>query len=130
MADLRGRGAEGDTLRHVLLLDLKDDAEAIAAYEAAHRPGGVPDAVLESIRAAGIEDMTIYRAGNRLVMVMETAPGFDGAAKAAADNANADVHAWEARMDLFQQRLPFAADEQKWVPAVPIFGLAEHGVRP
>lgn len=127
MADLRTSGAEGDTLRHVLLLDLKDEADAIAAYEAAHRPGGVPSAVLDSIGADGIRAMTIYRAGNRLVMVVETSACFDSDLKAARDQANPDVRAWEERMDLLQQRLPFAVAGEKWVAAAPIFDLAEHG---
>ena len=48
---------------------------------------------------AGIETMEIYRTGNRLVMIMETAAGFDPERKAAADAANPAVQAWEAMMD-------------------------------
>lgn len=111
--------------RRVLLLDLKDEAAAIARYEAAHRPGQVPAAVLSSIRASGIRDMTIYRSGNRLVMLIETDPSFDPAAKAIADAANPDVQDWETRMNLLQQRLPFSREGEKWVDAVCIFDLAE-----
>lgn len=38
-------------------LDLVDDAELIAAYEAAHAPGAVWPEVVEGIRAAGYEAM-------------------------------------------------------------------------
>lgn len=126
MAEAHDLAGQGGTRRQVLLLDLKDDAEAIAAYEAAHRPGGVPDTVLAGIRAAGICGMTIYRCGNRLVMIMETDASFDAAQKAAADSANSEVVDWEARMDLLQQRLPFATGDAKWVAAAPIFDLGEH----
>lgn len=126
MAEAHDLAGQGGTRRQVLLLDLKDDAEAIAAYEAAHRPGGVPDAVLASIRAAGICGMTIYRCGNRLVMIMEADAGFDAAQKAAADRADRKIVDWEARMDQLQQRLPFATGEVKWVAAASIFDLGEH----
>jgi len=112
-------------MRRVLVLDLKDDEGLIAEYEKWHRPGAVPAAVVASIRAAGIEGMEIFRTGNRLVMVMETAPGFDPAAKAAADAGDAEVRAWEALMGRFQQGLPWAAEGEKWVEAGRIFDLGE-----
>ena len=111
--------------RRVLILDLKDDAELIAAYEAYHRPGGVPEAILHSIRASGIEEMQIFRSGNRLVMLMETGPGFDPQAKAAADAADPAVIAWEELMDRYQQRLPWAPAGVKWLEADRIFALSE-----
>lgn len=111
--------------RHVLILDLKDDPELIAAYEAYHRPGAVPGPIVQSIRAGGIEEMEIHRCGNRLVMVMETAPEFDAQAKAAADAADPDVIAWERLMDLYQQRLPWAPPDTKWVEAERIFALSQ-----
>ena len=112
-------------MRRVLLLDLKDDAELIARYEAWHAAGAVPQPVIASIRAADIRAMEIYRSGNRLVMVMETGPGFDPAAKAAADAANADVVVWEELMSRFQQPLPWAREGEKWLEADRIFALKE-----
>jgi len=111
--------------RHVLLLDLIDDPALIARYEAWHRPGAVPAAVLRSIRAANIVSMEIYRAGDRLAMVIETGPDFDPAAKAAADRADPDVQAWEALMDGFQRPIPGAAPGVKWTQANRIFSLDE-----
>lgn len=109
--------------RHVLLLDLVDDAEAIARYEAWHAAGALPPAIARSIRAAGVVAMDIYRAGTRLVMVMETDGTFDPAAKAAADAADPDVQAWEALMATVQRPIPAAATGEKWVPAARIFSL-------
>lgn len=111
--------------RRVLILDLKDDPALIEAYEAHHAAGAVPEAIVRSIRASGIEAMDIYRSGNRLVMVMETAPGFDPDAKAAADAADPAVVAWEVLMDRYQQRLSWAPPGVKWVEADEIFSLAE-----
>jgi L-rhamnose mutarotase len=109
--------------RHVLLIDLVDDAEAIARYETWHAAGALPPAIGESIRDAGIVAMDIYRSGNRLVMVMETDASFDPARKAAADAANAAVIAWEARMSMVQRPLPWADPSVKWTAAQHIFSL-------
>lgn len=113
------------TERHVLLVDIADEAEATAAYEAWHAEGAVPAPVVASIRAAGITAMDIYRTGGRLVMVMETDASFDAAAKAAADAADPDVQAWETKMDTVQRRLPWAEPGVKWVAARRIFSLSE-----
>ena len=112
-------------MQHVLLLDLKDDPAGIADYERWHAAGAVPTAVTASIRRAGILDMRIFRAGTRLVMVMETAASFDPAAKAASDAADPDVQAWERMMDRFQQAIPGAEAGTKWTQARQIFALAD-----
>jgi L-rhamnose mutarotase len=112
-------------MRHVLLIDLIDEAEAIAQYEAWHAAGALPPAIGASIRAADIGAMDIYRSGNRLVMLMETGTGFDPAAKAAADVADPAVQAWEAQMDSVQRPLPWAAPDAKWTLATRIFSLDE-----
>lgn len=111
--------------RHVLLLDLHDDPDAIARYEDWHRVGAVPSAVVAGIRGSGVTAMDIYRTGDRLAMVMETGPGFDPAARAAADRADPDVAAWERLMDGFQRPLPWAAADAKWTEAARIFSLAD-----
>jgi L-rhamnose mutarotase len=114
-----------ETGRHILLLDLVDDAEAIARYEAWHAAGAIPAAIAKSIRMAGIDAMEIYRAGTRLVMLMETGPTFDPAAKAAADAADPDVQAWETLMATMQRPIPMAGEGEKWVEAQRIFTLSE-----
>jgi len=111
--------------RHVLLLDLVDEADAIARYEAWHAAGVVPAEIVASIRDAGITGMEIYRTGNRLVMVMETDERFDPLRKAAADAANPAVIAWETRMDQVQHPLPWADPSAKWTEANRIFALSE-----
>ncbi|HEX7694107.1 MAG TPA: L-rhamnose mutarotase [Sphingomonas sp.] len=112
-------------MRHVLFLDLLDDPQAIDDYRHWHRPGGPPAAVTRSIRESGIEDMEIWQAGDRLVMVMESGPGFSPAAKAQRDAADPDVQAWERMMERFQRRLPFAKGDEKWVASERIYSLAE-----
>ncbi|MHA6719812.1 L-rhamnose mutarotase [Sphingomonas sp. RS6] len=112
-------------MRHILILDLKDEPEAIEAYRHWHRPGGPPAAVNRSIRESGISNMEIWHAGDRLVMVMETSDAFDPAAKAARDAADPDVQAWERLMDGFQRRIAFAPADTKWVPTERIYSLAD-----
>lgn len=109
------------TRRFCFALDLKDDPELIAEYERYHADVW-PD-ILASIRDAGIEAMEIFRAGNRLFMIMEVSPGFSFEAKAAADLSNPRVHEWEQLMWKFQQPLPFAAPGEKWVRMDRIFAL-------
>lgn len=110
---------------HCLLLDLKHDAVLIEAYRQWHRPGAVPSVVLASIRASGVEEMQIYQRGDRLVMMMKTGPGFDPAAKAAADAADPEIVAWETLMAQMQQPLPGSAPGEKWLPAERIFALSD-----
>jgi len=112
-------------MRRVLFLDLKDDPDLIARYEAWHAAGAVPAAVVASIRAADIRSMEIYRCGDRLAMIMETGLSFDPAAKAAADAANPEIVAWEELMSRFQQPLRWADKGEKWLEAKRIFALEE-----
>jgi L-rhamnose mutarotase len=111
--------------RHLLLLDIDPSSESVAAYRDWHRAGGPPAAINRSIRASGIESLEIWHVGDRLAMVMETGPDFSAAAKAAADAADPDVQAWEALMERFQRRLPFAPAGDKWVAAERIYTLDE-----
>ena len=109
--------------KRVLILDLQDDPEAIAAYRFWHRPGRPPDAVTRAIRASGVTALDIWQVGDRLVMLMETAPDFDPAASAARDAENPEVQAWETLMNRYQRPLPFAAAGEKWVETERIFSL-------
>jgi len=110
---------------HCLLLDLEDDAALIAAYRDHHRPGNVPAPVLAAIRTSGITAMDIYNLGDRLVMMMQTSPDFDPAAKAASDASDPAIVAWEAAMGRLQRALRFASPGEKWIPAERIFALSE-----
>lgn len=106
---------------HYFALDLHDDADAIRSYEEYHR--NVWPEIIESIKTSGIVKMEIYRAGNRLFMVMEVDQSFSFQQKSAADKNNPRVQEWEHLMDQFQQRLPFAKAGEKWVLMERIFTL-------
>jgi len=74
---------------------------------------------------SGIEQMEIFRAGNRLFMIMEVNEQFSFEAKAKADQNNQKVQEWENLMWQFQQALPFAKQGEKWVLMNSIFRLSE-----
>ncbi len=107
--------------RHCLALDLIDDPLLIAEYEAYHRE--IWPEIRESILASGIATMSIYRAGNRLFMIMEVDDNFSFDRKAAMDEANEKVQQWEALMWKYQQAIPVAEPGQKWVLMTKIFSL-------
>jgi len=109
------------TRRYCLALDLKDDPDLIAEYERHHE--NVWPEITRRIRDAGIEDMEIYRVGNRLFMVMEVSGDFSFEAKAAADRADPRVQEWETLMWKYQQPLPIAESGEKWLLAERIFKL-------
>jgi len=108
--------------RYCLALDLKDDPLLIAEYEAHHRR--VWPEILESIAAAGILSMEIYRLENRLLMVMDVDERFSFERKAAADAGNERVQAWEALMWTYQQAIPGGPPGAKWRLMDRIFAFA------
>jgi L-rhamnose mutarotase len=105
--------------RYCLALDLKDDPELILEYQDYHTK--VWPEILKSIKGSGIETMEIYRAGNRLFMIMEVNDTFSFQRKAAMDQANTKVQEWETLMWKYQQALPFAQQGEKWVVMEKIF---------
>jgi len=105
--------------RYCLALDLKDDPQLIKEYERYHKE--VWPEIIESIKESGIHQMEIYRAGNRLFMIMETKDSFSFIVKSKADLANPKVQAWEQLMWKYQQALPTAKEGEKWMLMQKIF---------
>lgn len=104
-----------------MALDLKDDPKLIAEYEAHHRK--VWPEILQSIQSSGIEDMEIYRIGNRLMMIIEVNDQFSFERKQQLDAANPMVQKWEDLMWHYQQALPTAKPGEKWILMERIFEL-------
>lgn len=113
------------SLRYCFALDLKADSQKIAEYVNWHKPENARPAITESIRRSGIENMEIYLTGNRLLMVVEVDEHFSAEKKAAADNENPEVIAWEELMNNYQQPLPWAASGEKWVKMDLIYSLPQ-----
>jgi L-rhamnose mutarotase len=109
--------------RYCLALDLVDDPSLIAEYEQWHKDGNGWPEIKQSIKAACIGNMEIYRTGNRLFMIMETGDAFSFEHKARMDEADPKVREWEKLMWKFQQPLPWAKEGEKWVLMEKIFQL-------
>lgn len=107
--------------RYCLALDLKDDTQLIAEYEAYHRE--VWPEIKKSILDSGITNMEIYRFDNRLFMIMETEDSFTFERKSAMDISNNKVQEWETLMWKFQRPLEKAKPGEKWVLMDRIFEL-------
>ena len=107
--------------RFALALDLIDEPELIAEYEAYHQ--AVWPEIKKSILDSGIINMEIYRTGNRLFMIMETEDNFSFDQKAAMDKSNEKVQQWEQLMWKFQQSVPGSKPGEKWVLMNKIFQL-------
>ncbi|MEY4041214.1 MAG: hypothetical protein RL233_745 [Bacteroidota bacterium] len=107
----------------VLALDLKNDPHLIAEYEAHHR--AVWPEIIQSIRASGILDCSIYRIENRLTMILKTTDEFDFSQKAIDDLNNPKVQEWETLMWKYQQALPTARPGEKWILMKSIFQLSQ-----
>jgi L-rhamnose mutarotase len=107
--------------RFALTLDLKNDPQLIDQYKEHHR--AVWPEIIESIKASGIINMEIYHIDTRLFMIIEASDDFSFEKKAKMDADNPKVQEWEELMDTYQQRLPFAKADEKWVLMEKIFGL-------
>jgi L-rhamnose mutarotase len=108
-------------------LDLIDDAALIQEYCRMHEPGCVWPAVIEHIRARGVESMEIWQRGDRLFMIVEAAddyPRDDAGLSTQPDNER-----WEVLMGRFQRLLANSSAGEKWAPLRCIFRLADHAGR-
>lgn len=108
-------------MRYCLTLDLKDDSELIAEYEAYHQD--VWPEVIASIKEAGIKHMEIFRWSNRLFMIIEVDESFSWEKKASLDVANQKVQEWENLMWNYQKKLPGSKPGEKWQLMKKIFSL-------
>lgn len=109
--------------RFCYALDLVDDPKFIAEYEHWHTAENCWPEIKKSIIDSGITEMQIYRTGNRLFMIMETTDDYSGEKKMEMDAGNPKVQEWEELMWKFQQRIPWAKEDEKWVLMNKIFQL-------
>jgi L-rhamnose mutarotase len=115
--------------RHVMMLDLKNDPQGIAAYRRHHRK--IWPEVRDSLVRVGVLRMDIYQLERRLVMVMDTKKGFDLKRDFKAHAASHPRCAeWEELMKTFQQAPPGAKPGQLWTPMERVFHLERRRGRP
>lgn len=106
-------------MRHCLALDLVDDPVLINEYERYHQ--NVWPEILKSIHDSGIQSMEIYRAGNRLFMIIDADDSFSFERKSQMDKSHPKVQEWEKLMWKYQQALPVAKPGEKWILMDKIF---------
>lgn len=104
---------------YLLVCDLKDEPEAIQAYVDCHK--SVSPEIIESIRAAGILQMSIYRWRNRLSMILVGDENFSFEKKAKLDSVNPKVQEWEAFLGQYQTNLPGTPPNWRWAITERIF---------
>lgn len=107
--------------RYCFALDLIDDPALIAEYDEWHTR--VWPEVLASLQDAGIDRMEIYRAANRLFLIVDAGEAYSPELKAAKDAANPHVLAWEEMMWKYQKALPGVPEGQKWMRMEKVFEL-------
>jgi L-rhamnose mutarotase len=103
----------------VLICDLKDELEAIRAYVECHK--SIDPAILESIRVAGVLQMSIYRWRNRLSMILVGTDDFSFEKKAQLDAENPKVQEWEAFLGQYQTNLPGTPENWRWALTEKLF---------
>ena len=115
------QGKQDDVTHRVCFaLDLANDPDLIAEYEARHAPGAVWPQVVAHIRAQGVAAMEIWRTGDRLVMIAEVACDYPRPVPEPPE-----IAAWEDWMWRFQRPLSHAVQGEKWVAMQRIFSLDE-----
>ncbi len=102
-------------------LDLVDDPRVVARYEEYHR--AVWPEVKQALRAIGIEDMKIFRIGNRLFMTYEAPDDFDPARDFLKYTSVPKAREWDELMRQFQRPVPAAPEGAWWAAMDKVFDL-------
>jgi L-rhamnose mutarotase len=108
--------------RYCFALDLIDDPKRIQDYEEYHKK--VWPEIESQILKTGVTSLEIYRVANRLFMILDAPPHFSLESKAKLDAENPKVQEWETLMWTYQQPLPFAKPNEKWVLMTKIYSLS------
>ncbi len=111
--------------RYCRMLDLKDDAELIRKYRYYHSEEGIWKEVIEGIRSAGILEMEIYIAGNRLFMIVETPQDFNWDEAMERLSNMPEQKKWEQFVSAFQNAGDKSDTPEKWVMMDRMFHLYE-----
>jgi L-rhamnose mutarotase len=110
--------------RHLLTVNLKNRPSIIDSYRQHHER--VWPEVLQSLRAAGIENMNIYLLGRQLVMLVDVREGLTLAGVFAEHRASSPrVAEWERLMQSLQEPSPLASASEWWTAMEPVFSLED-----
>ncbi len=109
--------------RFCLTLMLKEDPELIREYLYWHQKEHLWPEIPEGIKAAGIQEMEIYRINNQLVMIIEAGPDFEFERDMKLLSTLPRQQEWEAFVSRFQKSAPGETSAEKWRPMEKIFEL-------
>ena len=104
-----------------LALNLRNDAEKIAAYRRYHQ--AVWPEITARLRECGVQRMQIFLLGTRMFMYLITTDEFDPARDFALINADPTSARWNALMADLQERVPEAAPDEWWALMEPVFDM-------
>ena len=104
-----------------MTLDLVDDPEKIAEYDAYHR--AVWPEVLSGLRRIGIQRMRIYRCGVRLFMYFEAPEDFAPERDYQSYAEDPRCQEWDELMRGYQRQVPGAIKTSWWTPMEKGFDL-------
>lgn len=108
------KGKEKHTI--VWTTELLNDSNVFRIYDSLHSRKGIWPAIRKANMASGIEEIRIYRYGNRLMMMVDLPEGSDmGQVNRNYLNADKKVKEWGKLMDGFQRALPGVDSTKKWV---------------
>lgn len=107
---------QGDSLTMVMTAELVNDSNVFRMYDSLHSKKGIWPAILKANLASGIEQVRIYRFGNRLMMMVEMPAGTDlEKMNSLYVNADEKVKEWGKLIDSLQKSLPGVDSTKKWV---------------
>ena len=113
----------GKLKRYVQFLEISSDPELVAQYRKWHSEEYSWKEVRDGIMEVGILEMEIYILGSKLVMIVDTAPEFQGD-EAMSRLATLPRQAeWEAFVSKFQGCSAEARSDEKWQPMERMFRL-------
>lgn len=109
-------------------LDLKDDPDVIEKYDEYHR--NVWPEILRGAAGSGVRSQRIWRAGNRLFMLVEVDDDYDWQREFARYMEETPrAREWDTLMRTFQQPAPSAGPGDWWTPIPEVYNLNEQLAR-
>jgi L-rhamnose mutarotase len=109
--------------RYCLTLDLKDDPELIRQYKYWHEDKNIWPEIPRGIREVGFNEMDIYLRGTRMFMIVEADESVDFKVAMAKMATLPRQKEWAAFVAKFQQQLPDAKGDEKWMMMERVFKL-------
>lgn len=111
------------TRRYCQTMELRADDDLIRRYVEAHSEPEFRPEVLAGMREVGIQEMEVYIAGTRLVMIVEAPEGFRWDEAMARLATLPGQKEWEEYVAQFQKCSAEATSDEKWQMMTRIFHM-------